>query len=171
MDLVQRRHDDLPISHTILTEVCDNDVRHGQDSHHRRRSWHPHGAAARAQGRRLFLSLRGRPRGRRSRARPSRATGARAPRSHAPRARRAFRLPRNSKDRVGFNDADHGIGIPEDCQKRIFERFYRIDKDRSRALGGTGLGLAIVKHIAQLHGGEVAVRSKPGAGATFTLTI
>ena len=67
--------------------------------------------------------------------------------------------------------ADHGIGIPEACQKRIFERFYRIDKDRSRALGGTGLGLAIVKHIAQLHGGEVAVRSKPSAGASFTLTI
>ena len=66
---------------------------------------------------------------------------------------------------------DHGIGIPEACQKRIFERFYRIDKGRSRALGGTGLGLAIVKHIAQLHGGEVAVRSKPSAGATFTLTL
>lgn len=67
--------------------------------------------------------------------------------------------------------ADHGIGIPTECQKRIFERFYRIDKDRSRTLGGTGLGLAIVKHIAQLHGGEVAVQSTPGAGATFTLTI
>lgn len=67
--------------------------------------------------------------------------------------------------------ADHGIGIPTECQKRIFERFYRIDKDRSRALGGTGLGLAIVKHIAQLHGGEVAVQSEPGSGATFMLTI
>ena len=67
--------------------------------------------------------------------------------------------------------ADHGIGIPEACQKRIFERFYRVDKDRSRALGGTGLGLAIVKHIAQLHGGEVAVASRPGAGAAFTLTF
>ena len=62
---------------------------------------------------------------------------------------------------------DHGVGIPTDCQARIFERFYRVDKDRSRALGGTGLGLAIVKHIAQLHGGEVSVVSKPGEGAMF----
>ena len=66
---------------------------------------------------------------------------------------------------------DHGIGIHEDCQPRLFERFYRIDKDRSRALGGTGLGLAIVKHIAQLHGGQATVLSKPGEGATFTLVI
>ena len=51
------------------------------------------------------------------------------------------------------------------------KRFYRIDKDRSRALGGTGLGLAIVKHIAQLHGGQATVSSKPGEGATFTLVI
>lgn len=67
--------------------------------------------------------------------------------------------------------ADHGVGIPTDCQARIFERFYRVDKDRSRALGGTGLGLAIVKHIAQLHGGEVTVVSKPGEGATFKLVF
>ena len=66
---------------------------------------------------------------------------------------------------------DHGAGIPADCQARIFERFYRVDKDRSRALGGTGLGLAIVKHIAQLHGGEVTVVSKPGEGATFKLVF
>ena len=67
--------------------------------------------------------------------------------------------------------ADHGAGIPADCQARIFERFYRVDKDRSRALGGTGLGLAIVKHIAQLHCGEVSVDSKPGEGATFRLAF
>lgn len=66
---------------------------------------------------------------------------------------------------------DHGVGIPTECQERIFERFYRVDKDRSRALGGTGLGLAIVKHIAQLHGGEVTVVSKPGEGATFKLVF
>ncbi len=66
---------------------------------------------------------------------------------------------------------DHGRGIPAECQARLFERFYRIDKDRSRQLGGTGLGLAIVKHIAQLHNGEASVSSTPGAGATFTLTF
>ena len=73
--------------------------------------------------------------------------------------------------RANISVTDHGIGIPVDCQRRIFERFYRVDRDRSRTLGGTGLGLAIVKHIAQLHGGEVSVASQPGAGATFTLTI
>ena len=66
---------------------------------------------------------------------------------------------------------DHGIGIAGECQTRLFERFYRVDKNRSRALGGTGLGLAIVKHIAQLHGGEVTVESAPGEGATFRLVI
>ena len=66
---------------------------------------------------------------------------------------------------------DHGVGIPTECQERIFERFYRVDKDRSRALGGTGLGLAIVKHIAQLHGGEVSVESNSGEGATFKVAF
>lgn len=66
---------------------------------------------------------------------------------------------------------DHGVGIRADCQVRIFERFYRVDKNRSSALGGTGLGLAIVKHIAQLHGGEVSVESRLGEGATFKLVF
>ncbi len=66
---------------------------------------------------------------------------------------------------------DCGIGIPAECQSRLFERFYRVDKDRSRAAGGTGLGLAIVKHIAQLHDGEVSVNSTPGHGAEFTISI
>jgi len=66
---------------------------------------------------------------------------------------------------------DCGIGIPAECQSRLFERFYRVDKDRSRAAGGTGLGLAIVKHIAQLHDGEVSVHSTPGHGAEFTFSI
>ncbi|SFQ41179.1 two-component system, OmpR family, sensor histidine kinase SenX3 [Amycolatopsis arida] len=66
---------------------------------------------------------------------------------------------------------DRGIGIAEDEQQRVFERFYRVDKARSRATGGTGLGLAIVKHVAANHGGEVRLWSKPGTGSTFTLRI
>ena len=66
---------------------------------------------------------------------------------------------------------DHGPGIPRQHLARLFERFYRVDKARSRKLGGTGLGLAIVKHIAQAHGGQVAVESTPGVGSTFTLTL
>lgn len=66
---------------------------------------------------------------------------------------------------------DHGVGIPADSLPRLFERFYRVDKNRSRTLGGTGLGLAIVKHIAQLHGGEVTVSSTPGKGSEFRLVI
>lgn len=66
---------------------------------------------------------------------------------------------------------DHGHGIPSADLPRVFERFYRTDKARSRELGGTGLGLAIVKHIAIAHNGDVAVRSTIGSGSTFTLTI
>ena len=65
--------------------------------------------------------------------------------------------------------SDRGVGIPEDEQDRIFERFYRVDAARSRATGGTGLGLSIVQHIVELHGGEVKVWSQPGHGSTFTL--
>ncbi|GAB3495530.1 sensor histidine kinase [Amycolatopsis cihanbeyliensis] len=66
---------------------------------------------------------------------------------------------------------DRGIGIAEDEQQRVFERFYRVDKARSRVTGGTGLGLAIVKHVAANHGGEVRLWSMPGTGSTFTLRI
>jgi two-component system phosphate regulon sensor histidine kinase PhoR len=64
---------------------------------------------------------------------------------------------------------DRGCGIAEEHLDRIFERFYRVDKGRSRELGGTGLGLAIVKHIVQAHGGSVGVESAPGRGSTFTI--
>ena len=66
---------------------------------------------------------------------------------------------------------DEGIGIPQEHLPRIFERFYRVDKARSRERGGTGLGLAIVKHIAQVHGGQVSVASTLGEGSTFTLRL
>ena len=67
--------------------------------------------------------------------------------------------------------SDHGVGIPQEHLSRLFERFYRVDKARSRKLGGTGLGLAIVKHIIQAHGGAVTVESTPGKGSRFTLSI
>jgi two-component system sensor histidine kinase SenX3 len=66
---------------------------------------------------------------------------------------------------------DRGIGIADEHQQRVFERFYRVDKARSRVTGGTGLGLAIVKHVAANHGGEVRLWSKAGTGSTFTLRI
>jgi len=66
---------------------------------------------------------------------------------------------------------DQGCGIPQDHIPRLTERFYRVDKARSRKVGGTGLGLAIVKHIIQSHGGTLSVRSTPGQGSTFTLHL
>lgn len=72
---------------------------------------------------------------------------------------------------VAIEVADTGIGIPEADCTRVFERFYRVDKSRSREMGGTGLGLAIVKHIVQLHGGSVSVQSRVGAGSVFTVSL
>ena len=72
---------------------------------------------------------------------------------------------------VEIRVADHGIGIAEADQARVFERFFRVDPARSRASGGTGLGLSIVKHTALAHGGEVSVWSRPGLGSTFTISL
>jgi two-component system phosphate regulon sensor histidine kinase PhoR len=74
-------------------------------------------------------------------------------------------------DRADVEVADTGIGIPREHVGRIFERFYVVDKSRSRKLGGTGLGLSIVKHIATLHGGSVHVESAPGKGTRLTVRL
>ena len=66
---------------------------------------------------------------------------------------------------------DRGIGIAPEDQKRVFERFYRVDKARSRSTGGTGLGLAIVKHVVANHGGSITLWSRPGTGSTFTIEL
>ena len=67
--------------------------------------------------------------------------------------------------------SDSGIGIPARELRRIFERFYRVDRARSRETGGTGLGLSIVKHVAENQGGTIAVRSDLGQGSTFTVRL
>jgi two-component system phosphate regulon sensor histidine kinase PhoR len=78
---------------------------------------------------------------------------------------------RKDEGGVVIEVADTGIGIPREHLPRIFERFYVVDKSRSRKVGGTGLGLAIVKHIVLLHNGSIDVESTPGLGAKFTIAL
>ncbi len=79
-------------------------------------------------------------------------------------------IERDSKE-IQFSVEDNGIGIPKEDLFRIFERFYRVDKGRSKELEGTGLGLSIVKHLVQAHGGRVWVESQMGKGSTFYFTL
>jgi two-component system sensor histidine kinase SenX3 len=72
---------------------------------------------------------------------------------------------------VQLSVIDHGIGIPSRDVGRVFERFYRVDRARSRETGGTGLGLAIVRHVVSNHGGEIRVSSREGEGSTFSLAL
>jgi len=74
-----------------------------------------------------------------------------------------------SSEGVTITIEDTGIGIPEEALGRIFERFFRVDKARSKELGGTGLGLAIVKHIMEAHGGHISCQSTPGQGSRFSV--
>jgi two-component system phosphate regulon sensor histidine kinase PhoR len=67
--------------------------------------------------------------------------------------------------------ADRGPGIPESDQSRVFERFYRVERSRSRDPGGTGLGLSIVRHLVELHGGRVSAANRPGGGTEVTVRL
>ncbi len=78
---------------------------------------------------------------------------------------------RTEGDQVAISVQDHGIGIPQEAQDRIFERFFRVDKARSREMGGTGLGLSIVKHLAGSFGGSVELESAPDEGSNFTVRL
>ena len=76
-----------------------------------------------------------------------------------------------SDNQICLRIKDTGIGIPEEDRQRVFERFYRVDKGRSRETGGTGLGLAIVRHIVDLHGGNIELDSEVGKGTTISITL
>ena len=79
------------------------------------------------------------------------------------------RVTREAEGEICLQVKDTGIGIPKEHQERIFERFYRVDKSRSKSTGGTGLGLAIVKHIVAKHGARLELNSGVGKGTTIRI--
>jgi two-component system sensor histidine kinase SenX3 len=91
--------------------------------------------------------------------------------AYSPRSSTVSISRRRRGDMVEIAVTDRGIGIALEDQERVFERFFRVDKARSRATGGTGLGLAIVKHVAANHNGSIRLWSRRGTGSTFTLSI
>jgi two-component system, OmpR family, sensor histidine kinase SenX3 len=91
--------------------------------------------------------------------------------AYSPRGSLVSISRRRCGDNIEIAVTDRGIGIARKDQERVFERFFRADKARSRATGGTGLGLAIVKHVAANHNGSIGLWSQPGTGSTFTLSI
>ena len=91
--------------------------------------------------------------------------------AYSPNASKVSISRRRRGDDIEIAVTDRGIGIARADQERVFERFFRVDKARSRATGGTGLGLAIVKHVAANHNGSIRLWSQPGTGSTFTLSI
>ncbi len=86
-------------------------------------------------------------------------------------ARAIERIPGTGGPGIAVAVRDRGEGIAAEHIPRLTERFYRVDKGRSRAMGGTGLGLAIVKHVVSRHRGRLAVQSSPGEGSTFTVCL
>jgi two-component system phosphate regulon sensor histidine kinase PhoR len=90
---------------------------------------------------------------------------------YSPKSSRIWARAYRKGSEIALEVKDEGIGIPAEHLERIFERFYRVDRARSREAGGTGLGLSIVRHIALLHKGRVEVESHAGEGSVFRVVI